>query len=104
MSTPVTFQIETSLEIEITIYDQDDAVVDLTEAVVLEVRIQDPRGITSVKNATLSSDGTDGKIKYVCVPADTPVEGTYRIQGRAVFPDEIIYSSNIAEIIGIKNL
>jgi len=104
MSTVTTFQIGTSLEIEATIYDQADAILNVKDASTIEILIQLPNGITMVKTATLSTDGTDGMIKYVCTPTDIPIEGTYKVQGRAEFPDNLIYKGDIHEILGIKNL
>ena len=45
------------------------------------------------KTASLNSDGTDGKMKYVTIGGDFDKIGNYKIQGKVVIGSATYYSS-----------
>ena len=57
-------------------------VLDVSTASVLELVFKSPSGLASTKTATLSTDGTDGKIYYTTVDGDLNQMGTWRIQAK----------------------
>lgn len=67
-------------EIRLTVTDQDDTVVSLAAATVLEIHAQKPSGSTVEWTATLYGSGADGKIKYVTKTGDIDERGTWKIQ------------------------
>lgn len=72
---------------EVTIKDQDGAVVNLAGASALVMTFQKPDGTSSNKPAQLSSTGADGKMKYVTITGDLDQNGTWAIQGHVTLSD-----------------
>jgi hypothetical protein len=72
---------------EITIKDQEDAVVDLSAASSMTVLYLKPGSAgTFTKTGTYVTDGTDGKLKTTFLSADLDVKGSYKWQVTLVFP------------------
>lgn len=69
-----------------TIKDQDDVVVDVSSASTLKIVFNKPDGTALLKDATLVTDGTDGKIKYKTSSAtpDLNMAGNWERQGKVV--------------------
>lgn len=80
-------------KILVTITD-DGAAVDLSDAISLSLFIKKPDGAVLNRVATLNSDGTDGKIKYITISGDLDVAGVYKLQARIALPAGSFYSSS----------
>ena len=61
--------------------------LDVSAASTLELILQSPSGLSSTKNASFNTDGSDGKIKYTSVDGDFNEVGTWRIQAKVVLGD-----------------
>lgn len=57
-------------------------IIDLSSASGLEMEMRRPDGTTLDKAATLHTDGTDGKLKYLTLLGDFNGPGEYFAQGR----------------------
>lgn len=64
---------------EVTVYD-GNSVVDVSGALTLQLIFGKPSGNTMTKNATLVTDGTDGKIQYITVNGDIDEDGYWTLQ------------------------
>ncbi len=60
---------------------EDDVVVSLAGNTLIQFRLEDPDGISTVKAGTLTTDGTDGKYFYTFLAADLDQAGNWRLQG-----------------------
>jgi len=70
--------------IERTIKDQDGNIVDVSAASTKEIIFVKPNNAKLTKAAAFSTNGTDGKIKYVTVSGDLDGVGDWKIQGRVI--------------------
>jgi hypothetical protein len=66
--------------LEMTI-EEDDAAVDISGATTIQIKLKAPDGRLLNKTATLSSDGSDGKMNYTLQQGDLSVPGKWRWQG-----------------------
>jgi hypothetical protein len=66
--------------IEVTVYDQDSAVVDLSATDLITFIFRKPTGAAVTKSATFVTDGTDGKAKYTTTVTDLDVAGDWQLQ------------------------
>lgn len=73
---------DTGTELVIFIPDEDGVAVPLAGASELTAILVTPANVTKERIATLFTDGTDGKIKYVTAADDIDVSGTWEIRGR----------------------
>jgi hypothetical protein len=64
-----------------TIKDQDSNIVDLSTASVRKLIFRKPNGTTSAKTATLTTDGTDGKIQYRAESGFLDMAGLWKFRG-----------------------
>jgi hypothetical protein len=71
---------------ERTIKDQDDVIVDISGATTKEIIFRKPTGVSVVKEAINSTDGTDGKMRYLAAADDLDTEGYWQWQAHIVFP------------------
>jgi len=71
---------------EITVQDAG-VIMDISSATLMEIKLRKPDGSVSVYNATHTTDGTDGKMRYIVI-ADTEIDqyGRWGIQSRVVTP------------------
>ena len=76
----------------ITIKESGSA-VDISSATSLQIVIKSPDTTTSTKNASLYTDGTDGKITYILTSGDVSVSGRYKIQAIVQIDGGTYYSS-----------
>jgi hypothetical protein len=65
--------------IERTIKDQDGVIVNLAGATVKKFRFKPSGGTLFVRDGNLSTDGTDGKMRYTLTDSET-VEGSWQMQ------------------------
>ena len=70
---------------EVTMKDCD-ATIDISTATLKEIIFKRPDVAASAYTAEFSTDGTDGKIKYVTVADDLDVEGTWKVQAKITMP------------------
>jgi hypothetical protein len=78
-------------------------VLNISTATVKQIIFQKPTGVSVTKTAIFSTDGTDGKIRYVTVSNDLDVVGTWKIQAKVVLPTGT-WSSNIDKFKVYSNL
>lgn len=64
-----------------TIRNEKGEIVNLSEATVLKMEFRKPNNLKVVKNANLSTDGSDGKIEYITQPDDLDKAGQWTVQG-----------------------
>lgn len=62
------------------------SVVDISGATTIQMLFNPPGGATRTKTATLTGDGTDGKMQYTTVDGDLNVLGVWQWQGQVVLP------------------
>ena len=85
--------------IELTIKDQDLAVVDISSASTLQILMKAPDGTVTTQTGVLSGDGTDGKMRYVTQAGDWTMHGVWEIQGRAVITAGTFRTRVIRQIV-----
>lgn len=66
--------------LEFTVKDQDDNVLDLSEATVKSLVFSKPDGTTSTVTLNFTTDGADGKVQYTIESGLLDVAGTWRMQ------------------------
>jgi hypothetical protein len=71
---------------ECTVRDQDGKVVDISSASTKQMIFKTASGKTLTKTASLSSSGTDGKMKYVTIAGDLDKAGGWIVQGKVTLP------------------
>lgn len=64
---------------EITLQDAD-GIFAIDGATTLEITFLKPDGITDLQTAILSTDGLDGKLRYVAVSGDLDQKGDWKLQ------------------------
>ena len=64
-----------------TIKDQNGTVVDVSGAAVRQLIFRKSNMTTITKTATMTTDGTDGKIEYATVASDLNMAGSWQLQG-----------------------
>jgi hypothetical protein len=74
--------------IEVTV-TEDEAVVDISTATVKTLIFKKPRGTVVSKTATFSTDGTDGKLKYITESGFLDQTGFWKVQAELTTPDYI---------------
>lgn len=65
----------------VTIYDQDNAAIDLSGVIVKKILLRKPNGQVVEKTALFNTNGTDGKLKYTTLTGDIDVAGAWKLQG-----------------------
>ncbi len=71
--------------IEATIIEKG-AILNIGTATTKQFLFKKPSGAILTKVAAFSSDGTDGKLKYLTISGDLDETGTWVLQGRVVMP------------------
>lgn len=71
--------------VEITI-EEDNSPLDISAATTHSFVVRKPSGATALWLAVFSSDGTDGKLRYLTVAGDLNEVGRYRLQPNLVIP------------------
>ena len=72
---------DVGLVLELTIKDENDAIVNISAATVKQIKLRTPTNVYSTKTASFTTDGTDGKIRYTTVAGDLSVAGEWEIRG-----------------------
>lgn len=68
-----------------TIYKSNNTVLDISSASPISIIFTMPDGTHFEREATLVTDGTDGKMKYLTVDGDLSASGGWTYQGRVTF-------------------
>lgn len=79
------------------------AIVNISTATVKQILYKKPDGTVLTKTADFSTNGSDGKIKYVTVVGDLDAAGTWSIQGYVEMPAGK-WHSDISQFEVFKNL
>ena len=66
--------------IEVTVKDEDDAIVNLSTATVKQFIFDKPDGVNVTKDAAFSTTGVDGKLRYTLVANDILLHGDWNLQ------------------------
>lgn len=61
-------------------------IIDLSAATTLQLIFKSPNGVVKTKNASLTTDGTDGQIQYTTVDQDLDEVGNWKLQAYIVLP------------------
>ena len=75
--------------------DGIDTVVNVSSATTRQLIFRKPDQSVLTKTASFTTDGTDGKIRYVTAPGDIDTAGQWIVQGKVVMPSGTFYSSMI---------
>jgi hypothetical protein len=78
-------------------------VVNISSATVKQIIFQKPTGEVLTKTAIFSTDGTDGKLRYITVANDLDLAGTWKIQAKVVLSSGT-WSSNVEKFKVYSNL
>ena len=87
---------------EATIMD-GTSVVNVSTATTKQLIFKGPNGVSKTKAATFTTDGTDGKLKYVTVANDLVPVGQWSWQAYVVMSNGA-WHSDVAEFIVYENL
>lgn len=60
---------------------EDGTAISIATATLLQLLFEKPDGTKLTRTGALSTDGTDGKYEYTCVPTDLDTGGNWRVQG-----------------------
>jgi hypothetical protein len=78
-------------------------VLNLSNANNISIIFQKPDGTDLTKTASLTTNGTDGKIKYTTVAGDLDQIGTWQIQARVDFGASV-FSTDIQKFKVYRNI
>ena len=81
----------------------DSVPLDVSNADHIYIIFENPEGGDSIKNATVVTDGRDGKIKYTTVSGDLDQIGTWQIQAKVDFGTSV-FSTAIQRFKVFRNL
>ncbi len=70
--------------IRATIKDENNAIVDISDATSKSMTFKKPSGTNVVQNPSLFTDGTDGKMQYITQTGDIDEKGLWQLQARVV--------------------
>lgn len=79
-------------------------VVDVSSATTKQILFTKPDKTVLTKDATFTTDGTDGQIEYASIDGDLDAKGTWKIQARIVFPNGSKWSSDVSKFKVYPNL
>lgn len=85
MSAPQIHVNDVGTIIEAQITDEFGNIVNISTATGLQMLFQLPDGGTFIRTAVLSTDGSDGKMRYVTVTGDLSQAGSWKVQAYVLF-------------------
>ena len=91
-----------TLRVEFTVSDELAVIVPLQTATI-QMIFKKPNGKKETKTATLTTDGSDGKMEYTTTLTDLNVAGTWLIQG-IVTEGAAVYPTNIQTLEVLKRV
>ena len=77
---------------QVTIKDEDEVVVDVSNALTKTIYFRKPNGTLLTKTASFVTDGTDGQIKYTTESGDIDAAGNWSLQSFVDFGTTEFYS------------
>jgi len=80
-----------------------DEIVDVSQASAMYIIFQKPDGTSTTKTAGFTTDGTDGKVRYITTSGDLNLIGGWKIQAKVTLPSGT-WSSNISKFKVYSNL
>lgn len=88
-----------------TVIDQDNQIVNLSTATVLEAYFRRPDRTTFLRTGSLTTDGTDGKFQYATIAGDLDVAGDcWKRQGHVSIPSLGEFKTEVKEFSVKGNL
>jgi len=95
-----------SLLLKATIKNQEDAIVDISDATSKKLVLESPDGVRTENNADFTDDGVDGEIEYLIVAAvlDEVNKKAWEYQFVISRPGGLIYPSDIGSFVVLRNL
>jgi hypothetical protein len=90
----------------ITVKDENGGIVDISTATTIEMILDHKHHSKApvTKTATLTTDGTDGKMQWKDDGTTVDTSGTWRIQGRVVMLDGSTYKTDISSFVAYRNI
>ena len=86
--------------IELTVYDQDSTVVDLSGTTARTITLIKPDGSKVTKTAYLTTDGTDGKMYVKTASGDIDQAGPWQAEGLVTFTNGEWHTSIVSFHVG----
>jgi hypothetical protein len=77
---------------------------DISSPNAIAITVERPDGSTFTRAATLTTDGTDGKMFILTVTGDITVKGTYKMQGSVNLPSGLDTPTTIGTFDAFENL
>lgn len=74
--------------IVVTVKDENDAIVDISTAVLKYLYFLDPDGVSRKKTPIFVTDGSDGKLLYITEVDFINIAGTWLVQAQVVLPSK----------------
>lgn len=85
-----------TLKLEFTVADETGAIVPLQNMTKLQMSLRVARGPTKIVTATLTTDGSDGKVEYTTNSTDLDNHGLWKAQVLLTENDKF-YPASVAE-------
>lgn len=77
---PAPHKTDIGVAVELTVKENGTA-VNLSSVSTKQIILRDPTGAVTTHTATFTTDGTDGKIRYVTIAGDFATTGDWQAQG-----------------------
>lgn len=87
-----------------TIKDQDNVIVDVSSASIIQIILRTPKGEFVIKIASNTTDGTNGQIQYTTIAGDIEEVGTWGFQARVKLSSTQNFKSSIHQFEVASNL
>ena len=89
---------------EVTVRDQDDAVINIAAATVLGMTLRKPNGTLLEKTAVLSTNGTDGKLRYTAIAGDLNLAGRWQLSASVTIGASTKFTTDPYDFSIVDNL
>lgn len=83
---------------EITVID-DGVARNISAATLLQLLLRDPTGVVTTHTASLTTDGTDGKLEYATVSGDLHTDGWWWLQAKITEGASPIFHTESAKFL-----
>lgn len=87
----------------VTVYNQNSQLTNLASATLMTIRFRNPAGVSMDKEASLYTNGSDGKLVYILEDGDIDIAGRWSYQAIIVFTVGT-WHTNITEFIVYPNI
>ena len=78
--------------------------LDISAATTTDIKFRKPSGTIVTQNASFSTDGTDGKMRYTSIAGDLDESGAWVLQGYIVIPASFTGHTAKGSFVVEKNL